>query len=140
MSLCFRLCVLICLVCAGTVQAQLHPEKEIEQNSVQLNNLAFSVEISGIDLTGWETLASRAESVAETGAASRFALGRIRAELVGWRDRFANALDINSNRLITVQSQINALEDPSDSTYVNPFILARLAKLTALQDLSLIHI
>ena len=134
MSLCLRLCVLIFLGCAGTVQAQLYSDKEIEQTSVQFDKLAFSVEISGIDLTGWETLASRAESVAETGAASRFALGRIRAELVSWRDQFANALDINSNRLITVQSQINALEDPSDPTYVNPFILGRLTKLTALQD------
>lgn len=90
-----------------------------------------STTIGTVDTTGWDGVATRAEALTESDTASRFALTRIRAELVNWRDRFSAALDINANRLETVASQIAAL---GDTTGAGPVIVARAQELTALQD------
>jgi potassium efflux system protein len=129
-----KLCVLACFLCAGSVQAQSLAENGIQQVIVEAGDIAQPVQIADIDLLDWETLASRAESIAETGSASRFALGRIRAELVDWRNQFSNALGINAHRLITVQGQIDALGPTADVAGVDGVIGARQATLTTLQS------
>lgn len=128
-----RICVLAFLLFAGSVQAQSLAENGIQQ-VVQAADIEKPAQIAGVDLSGWDTLATRAEGIAETGAASRFALGRIRAELVGWRDQFSDALGTNAHRLTTVQSQIGALGLAANSEDVDPVIAARMAELMALQD------
>ncbi|MCG3267675.1 DUF3772 domain-containing protein [Yoonia sp. I 8.24] len=57
----------------------------------------------------WEQVATRAESMAGREDASRFAIQRLRAELVIWRDRFLADTTINAGRLETVDTQIAAL-------------------------------
>ncbi|MFT5631317.1 MAG: potassium efflux system protein [Gammaproteobacteria bacterium] len=131
MSFWARICGLAFLIFAGSVQAQSLAENGIQQ-VVQATDIADSGQIAGIELSGWDTLATRAEGIAETGAASQFALGRVRAELVGWRDQFSNALGTNANRLITVRGQIDAFGVAANG--VDPVIAARLAELMALQD------
>ena len=133
MSVWARICVLAFLLFAGSVQAQSLTENGIQQ-VVQAADIEKPAQIAGVDLSGWDTLATRAEGIAETGAASRFALGRIRAELVGWRDQFSDALGTNAHRLTNVQSQIGALGLAANSEDVDPVIAARMAELMALQD------
>ena len=133
MSVWARICVLAFLLFAGSVQAQSLTENGIQQ-VVQAADIDKPAKIAGVDLSGWDTLATRAEGIAETGAASRFALGRIRAELVGWRDQFSDALGTNAHRLTNVQSQIGALGLAANSEDVDPVIAARMAELMALQD------
>ncbi len=133
MSVWARICVLAFLLFACSVQAQSLAENGIQQ-VVQAADIEKPAQIAGVDLSGWDTLATRAEGIAETGAASRFALGRIRAELVGWRDQFSDALGTNAHRLTTVQSQIGALGLAANSEDVDPVIAARMAELMALQD------
>jgi small-conductance mechanosensitive channel len=133
MSVWARICVLAFLLFAGSVQAQSLAENGIQQ-VVQAADIDKPAQIAGVDLSGWDTLATRAEGIAETGAASRFALGRIRAELVGWRDQFSDALGTNAHRLTNVQSQIGALGLAANSEDVDPVIAARMAELMALQD------
>jgi hypothetical protein len=128
-----RICVLAFLLFAGSVQAQSLTENGIQQ-VVQAADIDKPAKIAGVNLSGWDTLATRAEGIAETGAASRFALGRIRAELVGWRDQFSDALGTNAHRLTNVQSQIGALGLAANSEDVDPVIAARMAELMALQD------
>ena len=128
-----RICVLAFFLFAGSVQAQSLAENGIQQ-VVQAADIEKPAQIAGVELSGWDTLATRAEGIAETGAASRFALGRIRAELVGWRDQFSDALGANAHRLTTVKSQIGALGLAANSEDFDPVIAARMAELMALQD------
>lgn len=133
MSFWAKICLIACVLCAGSVQAQSLAENGILP-VVEAPDIAKPTRIGGIQLSGWDTLASRAEGIVETGSGSRFALSRIRAELVGWRDQFSKAIGTNANRLTTVQSQIAALGLTGHSEDVDPVIAARLAELTALQD------
>tara|TARA_R110002110_G_scaffold132465_6_gene313989 strand:- start:48 stop:2423 length:2376 start_codon:yes stop_codon:yes gene_type:complete len=87
--------------------------------------------IPGVDLAEWDVFAKSAGAIAETGTASAFALGRIRAELVVWRDQFFEALDINSARLATVAKQITAIASPDGAALTDPVLLARMEVLTA---------
>ena len=57
----------------------------------------------------WERLAQRAEELVIRDAASTFAIARVRAELVNWRDRFLSRTNQNAGRLSTVNAQIAAL-------------------------------
>ena len=133
MSAWTKICVLAFLLFAGSMQAQSLAENGIQQVG-QAADIEKPAQIAGVDLSGWDTLATRAEGIAETGTASQFALGRIRAELVGWRDQFSGALGTNAHRLTTVQSQIGALGLAANSEDVDPVIAARMAELMALQD------
>ena len=89
--------------------------------------------IPGIDFAAWDVFARRAEGIVETGAASAFALTRIRIELAVWRDQFFDALDINSLRLATVAKQITALVAPDGTEPTDPVLLARMKTLKAEQ-------
>jgi cysteine synthase A len=69
----------------------------------------------GLDYSAWFATASRAESLSEAGRGSDFALGRLRLDLVGWRNLFAAELAANAARIATVEEQLAALgEAPAD--------------------------
>jgi len=57
----------------------------------------------------WESVATRAEELLERSTASKFALNRLRAELLEWRDHFSALREQNSGRLATVDAQLDAL-------------------------------
>ena len=57
----------------------------------------------------FERLAVRAEELAATENVSLFSIGRLRSELVEWRDKFVRDATVNSGRLGTVNAQITAL-------------------------------
>ena len=63
----------------------------------------------GLDYTAWQRTAERTEAMSELGRGSTFALERLRADLVGWRDKFLVAQAENSTRIGTVRTQIAAL-------------------------------
>jgi small-conductance mechanosensitive channel len=62
-----------------------------------------------LDYAAWAETAARAEVLAEEGRGSDFALGRLRHELVDWRESFAEAMATNSARIATVAAQLEAL-------------------------------
>lgn len=70
------------------------------------------VTATGLDYNAWNQTAQRAEFIVESGRGSAFALHRLRAEIVGWRDRFLVEQSANSGRIATVQTQIDALGPP----------------------------
>tara|TARA_R110002051_G_scaffold25371_4_gene61958 strand:- start:17205 stop:19580 length:2376 start_codon:yes stop_codon:yes gene_type:complete len=87
--------------------------------------------IPGVELVAWDVFAKSAEEIVETGTASAFALTRIRAELVIWRDQFFEELDINSARLATITKQITAVAAPDGEDLKDPVLIARLEVLSA---------
>ncbi len=77
----------------------------------------------------WHRLAERAEAMAQRGDASRFAISRLRAELVVWRDKFLARTGQNSGRIATVDAQIAALGPVPESGEEAPAIADRRAAL-----------
>ena len=63
----------------------------------------------------WQRVAIRAEALAARDDASQFAVTRLRAELVTWRDEFLSLSDANSGRIATVDAQLEALGDAPES-------------------------
>ncbi len=63
----------------------------------------------GLDYSAWARTAERTEAMSELGRGSTFALERLRADLVGWRDKFLAAQSENATRIETVRNQIGAL-------------------------------
>ncbi|PUB11316.1 DUF3772 domain-containing protein [Yoonia sediminilitoris] len=82
-------------------------------------------------VTDWEDIAQRAEEVARDGDASAFAIARLRAQLVVWRDVFLDNTSQNAERIATVESQIAALGPEPESGDEPAAIAERRA---ALQD------
>ncbi|MEO1638221.1 MAG: DUF3772 domain-containing protein [Pseudomonadota bacterium] len=79
----------------------------------------------------WERLAQRAEALAGTEDASLFAIQRLRAELVIWRDRFLARSDLNAGRLQTVEAQLAAIAPEAEGGDEPALVTERRA---ALQD------
>lgn len=61
------------------------------------------------ETAAWERLAVRAEELVMRDTTSAFAIARVRAELVVWRDNFLSRTNQNAGRLATVNAQIAAL-------------------------------
>lgn len=80
---------------------------------------------------GFERLAQRAEDLAGRDDASLFAISRLRAELVVWRDLFLARSNVNSGRIATVDAQLAALGPEPENGVEAPAIADRRA---ALQD------
>ncbi|SFS11461.1 DUF3772 domain-containing protein [Yoonia litorea] len=74
-------------------------------------------------------LAERAEALASNEDASLFAISRLRAELVFWRDFFLSEADANQGRLATVDAQIAALGPVPESGEEAPSVADRRAEL-----------
>ncbi len=107
--------------------------------------LPFMAVAQGIDVPietaeeaeSFERLAERAETLAAREDASEFAMSRLRAELVVWRDRLLAETSTNSGRIATVDAQIAALGVVPEGAEEAPAIAARRAALIAQrQDLS----
>lgn len=79
----------------------------------------------------WERIAQRAEQLAARDDASEFALNRLRAELVTWRDVFLARTSINAGRIATVDAQLAALGPAPESGVESERIAARRAALEA---------
>ncbi len=61
------------------------------------------------DYAAWEETARRAEEAVAAGRASNAALEQLRADIVNWRSRFLAAQNVNSTKIATLKSQIDAL-------------------------------
>ncbi len=84
----------------------------------------------------WERIARRAEQLAGREDASEFALNRLRAELVEWRDVFLARTSTNAGRLATVDAQIAALGPvPESGEEAEPIATRRAALEAQRQDL-----
>ena len=128
-----RIAVMIWLVCAGGLAAQTVEDVGATANAVT-PVVSTSIPIGDLDIADWESLATRAEGIAETGNASRFALARVRSELIGWRDVFFDASDVNADRLATVADQLAALGAAPEGAEEAAPIADRRASLLAQQD------
>jgi potassium-dependent mechanosensitive channel len=88
-----------------------------------LSLYGITAQTNGPDYIAWNQTAERAEAIVESGRGSAFALQRLRTDIVGWRDKFLSEQSVNSGRIATVQTQIDALglapaegEPPEDSS------------------------
>lgn len=136
----FRIAVMIWLVCAGGLAAQTVEDVGATANAAT-PVVSTSIPIGDLDIADWESLSTRAEGIAETGKASRFALARVRSELIGWRDVFFDASDVNADRLATVANQLAALGAAPEGAEEAAPVADRRAALLAQQDrLSYPHI
>ncbi len=120
---------------------QTEPEPEAEEaapttEAAQAEEQAPEIGTSDLpsDEPAWERLASRAEDLARRGDASRFAINRLRAELVSWRDEFLSRTTINAGRIATVEAQIAALGPAPESGEEPPAIADRRAALQSQLD------
>jgi potassium efflux system protein len=77
----------------------------------------------------FEKLAQRAEDLAAMGDASLFAVGRLRSELVVWRDKFIKDATVNAGRIATVDAQLAALGPVPESGGEPAAVAARRAEL-----------
>ncbi len=87
------------------------------------------IEVAPADTDSFERLAQRAEDLAGRDDASLFAISRLRAELVVWRDRFLEQTNVNAGRIATVDAQIAALGVVPESGEEAPTVAARRAAL-----------
>ncbi len=92
---------------------------------------ALAQDSAPADEADWERLATRAEALAARDDISQFALTRLRAELVVWRDEFLSRVDENAGRIATVDTQIAALGVVPESGEEAAAIADRRAALTA---------
>jgi small-conductance mechanosensitive channel len=65
--------------------------------------------VAEIAPTDFDRLATRAEDLAAGQTPSLFAIGRLRSDLVDWRDVFLTQSDVNAGRIATVDAQLAAL-------------------------------
>lgn len=124
-------------VAQGTPQADTPAETESDAPATtapdaQSPSLAdIPIEVGVADTGSFERLALRAEELAGRDDSSMFAISRLRAELVVWRDRFLEQTNINAGRIATVDAQIAALGVVPESGEEAPAVAARRAALVA---------
>ncbi len=87
-----------------------------------LAGLAHAQEtVDGPDYETWTTRAENGEDVLESGRASVPALEELRLEVAAWREQFLAAQSTNSERIATLQSQLDALgEVPENGEEPDP--------------------
>jgi len=73
----------------------------------------------------WLVTAERAERVIDASRASTASLEKLRLEIVGYRENFARTREQNSDRIQTLQSQLQAL-GPAPDSGVEPSDIAKL--------------
>lgn len=84
------------------------------------------------DYAAWDRVAGRGEQLVDGGEAPADALAQVRAEVVGWRDRFTQAQSINASRIATLREQIAALGPaPAEGETEAEDIAARRQELNA---------
>ncbi|KMK67538.1 DUF3772 domain-containing protein [Puniceibacterium sp. IMCC21224] len=83
-----------------------------------------------LELERWESTAVRAENALESGQASEMALESLRAEIARYRESFQKAQSEQSQRIATLQAQIDTLGPvPEGDAVEAPDIAARRAEL-----------
>ncbi len=91
---------------SGTIQV---PQAVQDLLTARVPGVTTAAVAGGLDYTAWARTAERTEAMLELGRGSTFALERLRADLVGWRDKFLVAQAENGTRIATVRTQIAAL-------------------------------
>jgi len=143
MTLLRALCLTVCLGLALPVSAQDAGEPQNETAPATEGpigppapQLLDSGSVTSAEYADWQRIASRIETISETGRGSEFALERLRADVVAWRDKFLSAQQVNVDRLATVEAQIAALGPaPAEGEPpLAPGIATRLAALEAQRD------
>ncbi|MFA8442721.1 DUF3772 domain-containing protein [Yoonia sp.] len=124
--------IALALVCLFAVVAPLALTAQ-EDASTPETDLTTPVATDTVleDADEFERLAQRAEELAARDDASLFAISRLRAELVTWRDEFLSRSNINAGRLATVDAQIAALGPVPESGEEAPSVAERRAALAA---------
>ncbi|WP_165390254.1 DUF3772 domain-containing protein [Thalassococcus sp. S3] len=84
---------------------------------------------NGPDFDAWQPVATRAEQTIDADRASDRALEALRAEIVRYRQQFLDARDVNSARIETLQSQLNALGPAPENGEEAPNIASQRADL-----------
>ena len=79
----------------------------------------------------WDRVATRAEALAGRAEVSLFAITRIRAELVAWRDVFLAGTHVNEGRIATIDAQFAALGPVPENGEEPSVVAARREDLTA---------
>jgi len=90
---------------------------------------AQSNSVSQLDFQQWQSLAQRAEGAIDAGRASDATFEAVRAELARNRQAFLDASQGNTERIFTLQSQINALGPLPENGEEPPEIASRRAEL-----------
>ncbi len=70
---------------------------------------AVLAQVSTDDYSRWETIATRAEAMADAGRADDERLEAIRQQVADWREQFLEAQRANASRIQTLQAQLEAL-------------------------------
>lgn len=103
------------------------------QSAVAQEDLSEETSVAE-DADSWARIAERAETLAARDDASAFAISRVRAELVVWRDHFLRQSNLNAARIATVESQLAALGPTAEGVEDPPDVAARRAELQAQHD------
>ena len=90
---------------------------------------AQTPETASPDFEQWKTLAERAEGAIDAGRASDATFEAVRTELVRNRQAFLEASQANTTRILTLQSQLEALGPVPESGEEPPEIASRRAEL-----------
>lgn len=90
--------------------------------------------IGDTDMNAWSAFAQAAEAIVEPATASQFALSRLRAEMVPWRDQFDEAENLNAARLGTIERQIAALKPIDGTELTDASVMQRLEELNAARE------
>lgn len=104
------------------------PQATLAQSSAPATAAQNSV--AGPNFEMWQSTASRAEEAIEAGRASNYVLEQLRSEIASWRDAFLAAQSINSSRIATIRSQIDALGPVPETGGEPEEIASRRAELT----------
>lgn len=89
------------------------------------------------EIESFARLAQRAENLAERDDSSLFAISRLRAELVSWRDQFSSELELNAGRIATVDAQLAALGPvPENGEEADVVAMRRTALIAQRQELA----
>ncbi len=90
---------------------------------------AQSASVNDLDFDQWQSIAQRAEGAIDAGRASDATFEAVRTELVRYRQSFLEASQGNTDRIVTLQSQIDALGPLPESGEEPPEIATRRAEL-----------
>jgi small-conductance mechanosensitive channel len=100
------LCLALPLSALAQDEAMTEPDVGVLEGGA---TYAVETQTDPYDPAAFDRLAQRAEDVAANENASPFAIGRLRAELVLWRDHFLAKSRENAGRLATINAQLAAL-------------------------------
>jgi small-conductance mechanosensitive channel len=121
------LVVLAALPLGSWAQTEAIPQSLVEEQLVP----SLEEDADPFSPEAFERLAQRAEDLAANEDASLFSIGRLRADLVEWRDHFLAQSTQNAARLATIDAQIAALGPVPESGEEPQEVINRRATLIA---------